>query len=125
MVKIIIWIVIIVVAAVGIYYLWSKARIKPSVNPISGPLKTTGEPVFEVRVAGFAFEPQEAKIKAGGAVKWLNYDPTNHIIVSDTGVFNSGQIIPSGQFEFVFPSAGEFSYHCSIHPSMIGKIIVE
>jgi plastocyanin len=121
--KVIIWIIIAVVIILGIYYLISRSKLKsPEKSTIAVPF--TGA-VSEVTIAGFAFSPQVATIKKGEAIRWMNNDSVNHIVSSDTNAFLSGTISQGGSFEFVFSSIGEFSYHCSIHPSMTGKIIVE
>jgi plastocyanin len=31
---------------------------------------------------------------------------------------------PNATFSFTFPKAGSFAYHCRIHPSMKGTVVV-
>jgi plastocyanin len=46
-----------------------------------------------------------------------------HIVTADGGVFDHS--MPSGaMFSFTFAKAGTFAYHCTIHPSMHGTIMV-
>ncbi len=72
----------------------------------------------------FAFMPKTLKIVHGTTVKWTNTTTVTHTVTSDTGLFNSGLIAPGGTFSFTFKRAGTFTYHCTIHPFMKGKIVV-
>ena len=80
----------------------------------------------DVIIKDFAFTPADLTISAGMAVRWTNEDSTTHTIKSDTsGEFDSGVIGTGTVFEHTFETKGEYTYHCSIHPSMKGKITVE
>lgn len=121
--KIIVWVIIAAIIVFGIYYSISRSKLKsPEKSNITVPF--TGA-VSKVTMAGFAFSPQVVTIKKGEAIRWTNNDSVNHIVSSDTNVFLSETLSQGSSFEFVFNSTGEFPYHCSIHPSMTGKIIVE
>lgn len=80
----------------------------------------------EVMIKGFAFEPSTITIKKGTEVTWTNEDSVNHIIISDTGnELNSDAISQGNTYVHTFSNSGTYSYHCSIHTSMKGEIIVE
>ena len=82
-------------------------------------------PANEVFIQGMAFSPATLTIKAGTTVKWTNKDGVTHTVTSDTaGQFNSGNVAANGVFSFMFMTVGTYNYHCSIHPSMIAKIVV-
>jgi plastocyanin len=38
--------------------------------------------------------------------------------------FDSGMMATGKTFEHTFTTAGEYTYFCTIHPDMIGKVIV-
>jgi plastocyanin len=61
----------------------------------------------------------------GTAVTWTNNDSTTHNVISDSNVFTSGNLAPNAIFTYTFNSKGTFPYHCSIHPSMKGTIVVQ
>ena len=88
---------------------------------------TSSQPVSgnSITLANFAFSPPTLTVKVGTTVTWTNNDGTTHIVTSDTGVFNSGNLATNATFSFTFNSAGTFAYHCSIHPSMTGRVIVQ
>jgi plastocyanin len=77
----------------------------------------------DVSIQNFAFNPATLTVKKGATVTWTNNDPAQHQIKSAT--FNSSQLGKGQSFSFTFNDAGTFDYSCAIHPSMLGKIIVE
>jgi len=46
-------------------------------------------------------------------------------MVSDTGAFDSGRVSANGSASVTFATSGSFPYHCSIHPGMVGTIVVQ
>ena len=76
-----------------------------------------------VTVAGFAFSPQSITIDVGDTVTWTNNDDVDHTATGsgfDTSTITSG----GGTATVTFATAGTFQYHCTIHPSMTGTIVV-
>ena len=89
--------------------------------------------------SAFAPSPFTLSLASDGSVKWRNGDVgttggaygsgatsgTTHTITSDTqGLFDSGSLAPGATFEHTFTAAGTYPYHCSIHPTMTGVIVV-
>jgi len=68
--------------------------------------------------------PDDVTIAAGATVTWTNSDSVAHTSTSDASGWNSGTIAPGGRFSFTFQTPGTFSYHCAIHPGMIGTVVV-
>lgn len=92
----------------------------PVVNqPTPQPVPVT----VTVDIRNFAFDPAVITVDAGTTVKWDNYDSVSHQIAG-TG-FGSGALTQGGEYSFTFSQAGTYDYHCAIHPSMTGKIIVK
>ena len=77
-----------------------------------------------VTIQNMAFNPSTLNVQVGTVVTWLNKDSTSHRVVSDSGVFDSGDLTNGQSYNFTFSQAGSFPYHCSIHPSMKGTIVV-
>jgi len=79
----------------------------------------------KVKIVNFAFQPTPLAIKKGTIVIFKNTTTTtSHTSTSDTGLWDSGIIPPGGKFKHRFRKVGTFTYHCSIHPSMMGEIDV-
>jgi len=95
-----------------------------------GPAQTIvstspGQPYVSVEIKGFAFDPPTVKVAPGTRVVWLNSDPVSHRIVSDSSdELNSDPMDQGRTYGHTFDKAGTYAYHCSIHPSMKGTVIV-
>lgn len=77
-----------------------------------------------VTIQNMAFSPDTVTIPGGTTVMWVNNDKVEHEVVSDDGSFDSGVLSPGESFNFTYTQAGDYPYHCSIHPSMTGIIVV-
>jgi plastocyanin len=101
----------------------------PAPTPAPTPSATTAATITiqtSARTLGTAaFVPNPVNVSQGGVITWSNTDSTTHDMVSDTGVWDSGRIAPNGSFDFTFAAKGSYPYHCSIHPSMIGTVVVQ
>jgi plastocyanin len=81
-----------------------------------------------ITIKNFAFSPATLAVNTGTTVTWTNKDSAPHIVVSDTGApqaFSSESLSDGASFIFTFTQAGTYPYHCSIHPSMKGTIMVQ
>src|SRR3974390_2247883 len=78
--------------------------------------------VANVRIIDFAFSPSQTAINPGDQVTWTWAGSVQHSTTSDTGIWDSG--IQSHGFVFTqtFNAAGNFSYHCQVHPFMTSAI---
>ena len=78
--------------------------------------------------SGFGFSPASLTVPVGTTVVWTNTTSAPHTVTSNDGkTFDSGisQPMQTGQtFSFKFTKAGTYTYHCQIHTSMVGTIIV-
>ena len=79
----------------------------------------------EVKIDNFSFTPQEIKVKAGTTITWTNRDDIPHTVVSTDSLFKSKALDTDDKFTFTPTKPGTYSYYCSIHPKMTGKVIVE
>ena len=78
-----------------------------------------------VVIQRFAFGPTEVRVRAGERVTWLNCDEDAHTSTADGGEWASPLLQPGEGFTQTFSAAGEFPYHCTPHPFMTGRLIVE
>lgn len=80
-----------------------------------------------ITIKNMMFTPPQISIQKGGTVTWTNDDSTVHTVTDDlnnVGGPSSGDIQPGSTYSFTFNKTGSFQYHCSIHPSMRGTIVV-
>ena len=71
-----------------------------------------------------SFSPNPAVVKAGQTVAWRNADGISH---DPTGAGFGTGLVPAGQTSapITFSTAGNFDYHCAVHPSMVGTLTVQ
>ena len=72
-----------------------------------------------------AYAPNPLTVPVGTVVSFLNSDTTTHTSTADGGAWNSQNIAPGQRFNVTLGTAGRFTYHCTIHPNMIGTITVQ
>jgi len=97
----------------------------PSPTPApTGPSASVAIPAGAATLVNRAYTPDEVDITVGTTVTWMNTDSISHTSTSDGTGWNSGNVAPGGQFSFTFQTAGSFPYHCTIHPGMVGTVVV-
>jgi plastocyanin len=79
----------------------------------------------DVKIDNFTFGPVDLTVQAGATVTWTNRDDIPHTVVSTDKVFKSKVLDTDDHYSFTFASPGTFTYFCSIHPKMTGKIVVK
>ena len=72
----------------------------------------------------FMFNPMDVTVPAGTDVTWENQDGEPHTVVSLTNDFRSQALDEKDKFSHRFDQPGTYKYICSIHPRMVGTIIV-
>lgn len=78
----------------------------------------------EVYIENMAFNPSTITVAANTTISWTNKDGVSHTVTSATGLFNSGTIANNGVYSHTFTTAGTYSYSCTIHPDMVGSVVV-
>jgi len=76
-----------------------------------------------VEMSGLSFSPSSVEIAVGGTVTWTNKEGVAHTVIGPD--WGSGTIPQDGTFSQTFDTAGTFEYVCSIHPSMVGTVVVK
>ena len=71
-----------------------------------------------------AYNPNPITISQGDTVTWINTDFGVHTVTENNDIFSSDDLRPDQTFEYVFDQSGTFDYHCKLHPTMTGKVIV-
>lgn len=87
--------------------------------PSGSPLPNT------IFIKSFAFSPSTDTITHGTTITWTNNDATPHTATSNTGAWDTGSISSGGSKTATFNTVGTYPYHCAIHPSMMGTIVVK
>jgi plastocyanin len=79
----------------------------------------------EVKIDNFSFGPGSITVAAGTTVTWTNRDDIPHTVVADDKAFKSKALDTDDKFSYTFTKPGTYSYFCSVHPKMTGKVVVQ
>ncbi len=93
-------------------------------SPGGAQSKTNSQP-SRITIKDFSFGPATVTVPTGTKITWVNKDDEPHKVVSVDEVFKSTAIDTDGEFSFVFNKPGTYKYFCSVHPRMVGTVVVE
>jgi plastocyanin len=78
----------------------------------------------DITISGTAFSDVKP-VKAGATVTVKNEDGFAHTVTADNGEFNTNNIDGGKTVTFTAPSTpGTYKFHCNIHSSMHGELVV-
>jgi plastocyanin len=78
-----------------------------------------------VRIDNFSYTPSTLVVAPGTTVIWTNADDDVHTVVEKERKFKSAALDTNDTFAQTFTTPGEYDYFCSLHPQMVGKIVVK
>ena len=83
-------------------------------------------PAAKVEIDNFDFAPMMLKVTVGTTVTWANHDDVPHTVMSadDPVAFRSPALDTDDTFSFTFTKPGTYKYFCSVHPKMVGTVVV-
>ena len=105
--------------------LLAAALAAAPVVAFAGNAATAAAAPTVVEIHNMKFNPATLTIPAGTKVTWVNEDTTPHTVTDKGKVFRSAALDTKDSFSYTFQSPGEFTYFCTIHPMMVGKIVVK
>lgn len=83
-----------------------------------------GAPAATVSVQFQAFGPAELDVLPGETVEWTNVSERRHTVNADDESFASGDLFGGDTFAHQFDAVGNYPYHCTVHPGMVGEVDV-
>jgi len=99
-----------------------------SIFALAGEMKeadSTGNKQNKIEIKDFAFNPQTLTVKSGEKITWINRDEEPHTVVSVEKQFKKSNALDTDQeFTITAGAPGTYTYFCSVHPKMTGKIVV-
>jgi len=91
--------------------------------------KTAAARVVTVEIRELKFQPAAVTVHEGETVEWKNDDIVPHTATADgegeKPIFDSGDIQTGAAWRHVAQQRGTYTYSCTLHPNMHGKLIVE
>jgi len=95
-------------------------------SPANETAPQAGSGPVQVKIDNFTFAPTPLTVAAGTTVQWVNRDDIPHTVVSDDkSTFKSKALDTDENYSYTFTKPGTYTYFCSIHPKMIGKVVVQ
>ncbi len=93
--------------------------------PTSGPVGAAVEVLPDPDTVG-KYAPDPVTVAAGQAVRWDFKDRGNpHTVTAEDASFESELLEDGKSWTHTFRLVGSFKYHCSIHPQMVGTVVVK
>ena len=83
------------------------------------------EPSTARTVCGMSSLLVQVTVAAGTTVTWTNDDDIPHTVRAVDGSFHSKAMDSADSYSFTFTKPGVYSYFCSLHPKMVGKVVVK
>ncbi len=77
-----------------------------------------------VHIRDDAFIPASLVVKAGDKVTFVNDDDDAHTATADDASWDSEGLNQNQKWTRAFTKAGKVAYHCTVHPTMHGTIVV-
>jgi plastocyanin len=79
-----------------------------------------------INIKNMTYSPKTLTIAPGDTVEWFNPENIPHMVNSDTGAELQSPLFNQGtNYQHLFNKAGKYTYHCAVHPTMLGTIIVK
>jgi plastocyanin len=85
---------------------------------------STGAATGSIAISDTGFTPASFRLALGGTLTFANNGKAAHTVTANDGSFDSDMIRSTGSWVHTFNTAGSFSYHCILHPSMKGTVLV-
>ncbi|HEY2710653.1 MAG TPA: cupredoxin family copper-binding protein [Caulobacteraceae bacterium] len=78
-----------------------------------------------IKIENFTFQAPAITVAAGTTVTWTNDDDIPHTVRAVDGSFHSKAMDTADSYSFTFTKPGVYSYFCTLHPKMVGKVVVK
>jgi len=100
----------------------------PSPMPVDAPIANVYILPGAEHLGPNAFGDEAIVIYRGEQMRLRNIDGVDHNVVPDTRsvpeFMATGLLAPGGERSFFMTSIGTTTFHCTIHPQMVGTLIV-
>ncbi|HKS89248.1 MAG TPA: cupredoxin family copper-binding protein [Stellaceae bacterium] len=93
--------------------------------PLAAQAQQVAATPMTIEIQNMKFSPAILTITAGATVTWVNEDQMPHTIADRERAFRSAALDTKDSFSHTFATPGEFTYFCTLHPMMVGKIVVK
>jgi len=92
-------------------------------NTSNAPV-SVGSASESVAIRDFAFNPGNLQVPVGAKVTWTNYDDAPHTASAKDGTWDTGILNKGESKTLTLDKAGDYTYYCTVHPSMVARLQV-
>lgn len=90
------------------------------------PSTASAAATVTINIKDYEYSKKTVTIKRGQTVKWVNRDEMKHNATSNKSGGPKGKLLAKGKsYTWKATKKGTFSYFCTPHPFMKGKIVVK
>ncbi|MFL6550035.1 MAG: cupredoxin family copper-binding protein [Povalibacter sp.] len=81
---------------------------------------------LQVKIGNFSFLPATITVPVGAHLVWINQDDVPHVVVGTdaNSPIKSPALDTDDRYEVTLTHPGTYAYFCSLHPHMVGTVIV-
>ena len=91
----------------------------------STPQNAAAAATVTINIKDYAYSKKSVTVSKGTTIKWVNKDSMKHDVHGGSGGPRSKLLAKNKSYSWKASKAGTFSYYCTPHPYMKGKIIVK
>ena len=91
---------------------------------LSGASSVRAADPVVIEIRGFAYLPEDPKVKPGDLVIWINRDIVPHTVTARDESWNSGSIETGQEWHMTVEQDTTGRYFCRFHPSMTASITI-
>lgn len=77
-----------------------------------------------VNIIDLDYDPREVTVAQGAEVTWTNIGQAPHTVTARDSAWTSELMQTGDTYSMVFDEIGRFEYFCTLHPNMVGTVIV-
>ncbi|GGA35480.1 cupredoxin domain-containing protein [Paenibacillus physcomitrellae] len=97
---------------------------QPAGQPSQQSTASQTAKTYTVNIKDFSFGAP-LTVEAGSKITFTNLDDMEHSAAADNGSFATPLLASGESYTITLDKPGTYSYHCQVHPSMTGTIIVQ
>lgn len=109
-----------ILISITLLLFWSCSKKNSGTNNYPGPGNSNSVSIYNMK-----FVSSNISIDKSVTVTWTNDDAIQHTVTADDNSFTSGQLNTGNTYSHTFNNSGTVAYHCAIHPSMKGSVVVK
>jgi plastocyanin len=124
------WVTLAAAAGLGMMLATSPGAAAPPSGSIATRAASLAAPTAtraagpRIEITKHMFSLPSVTVPTGVTVTWVNHDDDVHTVVSTTALFRSPGLDTDDSYSYQFTKPGTYQYFCTLHPLMVGTVIV-